>query len=349
MKFNKIPQLRIEVTSRCGPILGKRFYYKCIYCRPGGEGFVVEKELPIEELLEVAKQFVAAGVSHIKITGGEPFVRDEKEMMQLVQGLSEMGVTQIHLVSRSPRAGELAQELAECGLTLLNFSLDSLNPKTWCHIVQIPYPEGVLLHNRFLESIECASATKIPEIKINMVVLKGINDKEIREISEFARKVRAELKLEELIRDVTLYSPNIDNYYQPLNILPYQLFKEEIVREELVYQPGGLGHPMPRLFLKGGGVVTIKTYKKGAWYGDICRMCKFMPCDDALMACRLSPDGKIQICLKRHDNLIDLYSMFKNSSQEKIRKEIKKVLKVYRNAVFYSYSDIVRMREMKNV
>jgi cyclic pyranopterin phosphate synthase len=341
----KIPQLRIEVTSRCGPVF-RNYHYRCLYCRPGGEGFPTKRELAVYEIVEIVKHFIKAGVAYVKITGGEPLVR--ADILELVHGLSEIhGVREIHLVSRHPKAGELAKELAEAGLFLLNFSLDSLCPETWCRIVQIPFSEGSKLHTQLMDAIEYASTTTIPRIKINTVVLRHLNDGEIPELIKFARKVRAELKLEELIRDISFYSPDSIKYYRPLNKLPNEL-SDQILKKDITTQPGGLGHPMPRLFLKNGGVVTIKTYAEGAWYGNVCMKCRFMPCDDALMALRCTPDGKIQFCLKRNDNLINFHQLISSTSPQLVQKEVQKILNVYKNANFFTYSDITSLRALHN-
>jgi cyclic pyranopterin phosphate synthase len=306
-------------------------------------------------MTEIVRFLVEEGMSYLKITGGEPMVRKgkDKDIVDLVQKLSIIpNVRKISLISRHPRAGELAEELMEAGLTLLNFSLDSLEPITWSKIVQLPLSIGSRWHTRLLDAIIGASLSGTP-IQINSVILRDINHKQIPELIIFAGKIKATLKLEELIRDVPGYCADsassfaFKRYYSLDDAA--KCFPSAVLQKDVAYKPGRLGHPMPRFFLENEAVVLIKTLKAGAWYSNSCWNCRFFPCDDAVMALRLTPDGKLQFCLKRADTMVNLHQLVSsNADKETIRKVVKEALQFYQNVTFLSYGSIRNLQAEKS-
>lgn len=328
----KIPQLRIAVNHLCGKA--------CVYCRPGGESIPVQpqREMNSDEIVTLARILVDGGIKDIKLTGGDPLLR--KDIVHIVRGLkSILSVRSVHLVTRQAKAIEYIEDLISAGLDLLNFSLDSLDEQNWSNITR---SKGF---RALLRAIEVASRSSLP-VKINTVLMKRINDHEVYDLIEYAGSLKCTIKFLDLIRDIPQYSENgwgVEHY----------LDLESLVEElkalsddyEVFYQPGGLGHPMTKFYMNNGATVVVKSAAAGAWYGSICEGCPSFPCHDALMALRLTPDGRLQFCLLRGDNSIDLLGMIKSgASEQEVISVMQSALRVYQEARFFSREDILRVQ-----
>ena len=318
--MKKIPYLRICVTERCG--------LQCFYCRPGGEACRVseKKEMSLHQIRTLVELMAAHGVSDLKITGGEPLIRNDiPKMVELLSAIK--GIKRIELVTRSHKVGRIAEQLKSSGLSCLNFSLDSLDPLTFYLVTR----NGRL--DLLLKSIRQCANSGI-ELKFNMVVMKGINDHEIPKMIEFAGKYKAVLKLLDLM-NMPQDSKFLSQYYMPLDVIEKDL-REKALKIRVVTPPGGIGTPMPVFEMANGAVVMIKDARKGTWYSDTCKGCKHFPCQDAIMALRITSDGCLQRCLLRNDNLVDLLSLLEGEAgREVIDSAIKTVLQTYEQAVFH--------------
>jgi len=334
---SKIPQLRIEVTGRCGKA--------CLYCRAGGEGTTVptEGELSAKDFSDIVGLLANHGVRQVKLTGGDPMLREDiVDIVHRLKGIA--GIDTVDLVTRHPRAGKLALALKQAGLDLLNFSIDSLNHETWKRIVRVT--EHSL--EELIDAVYMAAETGIP-IRLNTVVLRDINAHEIPDLIEFASKIKAELKLLEVIRDIPAF-PNTDPLVGAKQYVRLDRFAEELETKaksiEVVTQSGGLGHPMRRLYMPNKAIITIKSIMAGAWHSSIvCLRCSNFPCDDAIMALRLTPLGELQLCLLRPDLNVNIWGMIhEGSSPKEIDRAIQRVLSIYRRAQFFSGDELERIR-----
>ncbi len=167
-----INYLRLSVTDRCN--------LRCRYCMPEeGIGKIAHGEiLSYEELYRIAQVAVAIGIDKIRITGGEPLVR--KGIVSFLQHLAEIpGLKQLVLTTNGVLLEKMAADLSLAGVQRLNISLDSLDPKTFAQISRC----GDLA--RVLAGIEAAQSCGFP-IKLNMVVMRGINDHEILDFATLA-------------------------------------------------------------------------------------------------------------------------------------------------------------------
>ncbi|HEY7483627.1 MAG TPA: radical SAM protein [Streptosporangiaceae bacterium] len=338
--ITKIPQLRISLTVPCGK--------KCVYCRPGGEGFDAprESEMTVHHVVELSRIFVRNGVTDIKLTGGDPMLRPD--IVEIVRELRAIdGVRSIHMVTRHHRAGSLAGALKNAGLDVLNFSVDSLDPHTWSAIT------GVKGHHLLIEAVRQAAATGIT-VKLNAVILSGVNSDEIPALVDFAGEFGAELKLLDLIDDVPGFSQTVtppgfsrDRSFNLDTVL--DRFRDEASYADLDTQPGGLGHPMPRFGMPSGATVLVKTANEGAWYGGICEGCRFFPCHDALMAVRLTAAGELQHCLLRDDNLVDVRSMIDAGRADDAELAIRSALDVYASARFFDRRELADLRKRRTI
>lgn len=160
-----INYLRLSVTDRCN--------LRCRYCMPEeGIGKVAHGDiLSYEELYRIAWVAVSIGIDKIRITGGEPLVR--KGIIRFLQQLAGIpGLGQLVLTTNGVLLEEMASGLRTAGVQRLNISLDSLNPDTFAQISRC----GDLA--RVLAGIEAAKECGFP-VKLNMVVMRGVNDHEI--------------------------------------------------------------------------------------------------------------------------------------------------------------------------
>ena len=168
----KINYLRLSVTDRCN--------MRCRYCMPaqGVEKYTHQQVLSYEELHRIARAAVTLGVEKIRVTGGEPLVR--KGILPFLSGLSAIpGLQQLVLTSNGQLLEEMADELRAAGVQRLNISLDSLDPEKFRTITRV----GDL--KRVLAGIAAADRVGFP-VKINMVVMRGVNDDEIEAVASLA-------------------------------------------------------------------------------------------------------------------------------------------------------------------
>lgn len=173
-----VRDLRISVTDRCN--------FRCGYCMPKDKygrdhQFLKRKELlTFEEIERIARAFVDLGVVKIRLTGGEPLVRNDLEhlirRLGKIEGLEDLSLTTNASLLSKPRAAALR----EAGIQRVNISLDALDPGTFGMLNGVGYPvEDVL------QGLENARAAGFQQIKVNMVVQKGMNEASILPMLEY--------------------------------------------------------------------------------------------------------------------------------------------------------------------
>jgi cyclic pyranopterin phosphate synthase len=172
--------LRISVTDRCN--------FRCGYCMPAelyppDHPFLPREEvLHFEEILRLARLFVALGVRKLRLTGGEPLLRkglpDLVRMLRALPGLKDLALTTNGALLR-----EKAQELKEAGLDRLTVSLDSLDPARFAALSDTTIPLA-----KVLDGLEAVREAGFPPVKLNCVLQRGINEEDILPLAQFARE-----------------------------------------------------------------------------------------------------------------------------------------------------------------
>jgi len=168
--------LRISVTDRCN--------FRCTYCMPkevfGHDyRFLDRKELlDFEEITRVARAAVSLGVQKLRLTGGEPLIRRDVE--RLIAMLSELDA-EVTLTTNASLLPRKAQALKDAGLDRITVSLDSMDDATFRAMNDVDFPVG-----RVLEGIEAAHAVGLA-VKVNSVVKRGVNEKEIVPLARYFR------------------------------------------------------------------------------------------------------------------------------------------------------------------
>ena len=166
-----IEYVRLSVTDQCD--------LRCFYCMPKGFSDYEEPEhwLSFDEIERVMRAFGELGTKRIRLTGGEPLVR--KDLPELATRLAALpGIEDLSLSTNATRLAKHAQSLKNGGISRINVSLDTLKPERFKEITS-----GKL--EKVLDGLMAAKAAGLAPIKINMVVMKGINDDEVEDIAEF--------------------------------------------------------------------------------------------------------------------------------------------------------------------
>ncbi|MEO5364346.1 MAG: GTP 3',8-cyclase MoaA [Magnetococcus sp. DMHC-8] len=180
-----IRYLRVSVTDRCNLF--------CTYCRLSTERILPNNRelLDFGELVRLVRLFLELGIERIRLTGGEPLLR--RNIVGLVQELAALpGLQELALTTNGLLLERYAAPLRAAGLHRVNISLDTLNPATFAAITQ-PGRSGQPLHrpdglglSAVLTGITAAVQAGLQPVKVNMVVMRGINDQEIPAMVQFA-------------------------------------------------------------------------------------------------------------------------------------------------------------------
>lgn len=200
-----IEYLRLSVTDHCN--LG------CFYCMPeDGCGQRRANRLNNEEFTRLVRLFAELGVHKVRLTGGEPLLyRDLTELVAAIA--AQPGIDDLSLSTNAMLLARNATTLRQAGVTRLNISLDSLDAEIFAHITRGGSLEDVLA------GIASAQSAGFVPIKINMVVLKGINDHEIEAMAEFSCDNGLELRYIETMPVGQQGQTSMEHYYPAERIL----------------------------------------------------------------------------------------------------------------------------------
>jgi len=174
-KFGRqITDLRISITDRCN--------FRCVYCRSADpENYRDHDEiLSWPELDRLATIFLRLGIRKIRITGGEPLVRDGVE--DFIARLHALGVEDLSMTTNGHLLAERCDRLIAAGLRRINISLDSLDPEKFERITRTKSFSTVM------HSIDVAQKSRLAPAKVNAVLVRGINDDEVEAFASYARE-----------------------------------------------------------------------------------------------------------------------------------------------------------------
>ncbi len=164
-----INYLRLSLTEACN--------FRCPYCAPGGYAPPSASPLTLNEIEAIVRAAVQLGLTHIRLTGGEPLLR--RDIVEIVRAIRAVeGIEDLSLTTNGFFLAELARPLAEAGLTRITVSLDSLRRERFAEIV------GTDAFERVWRGIEAAERAGLVPLKLNAVVMRGVNE---AEVEDFAR------------------------------------------------------------------------------------------------------------------------------------------------------------------
>jgi cyclic pyranopterin phosphate synthase len=258
-----VTNLRISLTSRCN--------LSCIYCHAEGEKNP-DTDMSTEEIIGIMNVAAKFGIRSIKFTGGEPLIRpDILDIIRAVPKGIESSIT-----TNGVLLAGMAEDLKKAGLRRVNVSLDSLNPGTCKRIT------GCDRLGDVLAGIDAALRAGLTPVKLNMVVLSGIND---NEIDDFLRFVRGNRNL--VLQLIELMHFNDCNYHGDLRGVESMLASRssEILTRRM--------HHRKKYCLDGAEVEVVRPLHNT----EFCTYCNRL---------RVTSDGKLKPCLLRTDNHITI-------------------------------------------
>jgi GTP 3',8-cyclase len=269
--------LRISVTDRCN--------FRCVYCMPAHGLVWREREeiLTFEEIERLARIFARRGVDKIRLTGGEPTAR--KGLEGLIERLARIeGVRSLLMTTNGSTLARRAQIYRDAGITGLNVSLDTLREDRFREITR---RAGL---GQVRDGIEAALAAGFDTVKVNVVVMKGVNDDELLDFVELARERPLNVRFIE-------FMPFRDNGWGRGGLVPYREMRARIEErhrmEPIQTGPSAVGKDWRvEGFVGTLGFVTSMTE-------SFCGGCNRI---------RLTADGQIKNCLfsAEEQNLRDL-------------------------------------------
>jgi cyclic pyranopterin phosphate synthase len=273
-----INSLRISLTQRCN--------FNCFFCHHEGEHGSGD-ELTADEVEKIVKLAASQGIKKVKLTGGEPLVR--KDIVEIVQRISPY-VDEVSMTTNASRLEELACPLKEAGLARVNVSLHTLCPESFEEITG----NGT---DTVTKGIEAAVECGLNPVKLNMVVMKGVNHTEIDDMIDYSKKVGATLQLiefQELEDGVEHYG----KYHYDLVPVEEDLEKrsERIVERRM--------HLRKIYHLKEGGRVEVVRPMHNSKF---CAYCTRI---------RVTSDGKLKSCLMRDDNHVPFVTHMREGASE---------------------------------
>src|SRR5580692_10801744 len=173
--------LRVSVTDRCN--------LRCNYCMPQEEYVWLPRQelLTFEEIARLVEVYTALGVEDVRLTGGEPLLR--RDLPQLVRMLAaNPRIRDLAITTNGVLFAEQGEALREAGLHRVTLSLDTLRPERFSALA------GRDTHAQVLEGITSARRLGFPKLKLDTVVLRGVNDDELSDLIEYGRGLEAEVR-----------------------------------------------------------------------------------------------------------------------------------------------------------
>ncbi|MBY4636510.1 GTP 3',8-cyclase MoaA [Sphingopyxis sp. XHP0097] len=259
--------LRLSLTEICN--------FRCTYCLPEGYRRPCSRpvELSVEEIARAVAAFAKLGLWKVRLTGGEPTLRrDFDAVARMVAAVP--GIRRVAMTTNGYRLAEKAQTWRDCGISAINISVDSLDPARFAAITG---------HDRLadiLRGVAAAQAAGFESIKLNAVLMRGINDDELEAMIDFVASRDLSLRFIEVMRtndNVTFFAKRHVAGQTVIDRL------EAAGWRRLPRQPGAgpaieLGHPGAK-----GRIGIIAPYAR-----DFCSSCNRL---------RLSSDGRLHLCL----------------------------------------------------
>lgn len=302
-----IRYLRISLTDKCN--------LRCVYCMPEVMSFQPNDELMTrDEVLRLARLFVELGFNKIRLTGGEPTIH--RELIPVVRGIRELGITRLSMTTNGLRLSALARPLKDAGLQRVNVSIDTLDSDKFHRITRWGNLETVM------EGLYAAEDVGLTPIKINAVVARGFNDDDVVDMAALTLKYPWQVRYIEMMPFGDMAQFAQDAIVSQEAIM--QRIEADLGPLELV-DNGRLDGEAKLYRLQGalapiGFISTITN--------PFCATCSRV---------RLTGDGKLRLCLLRDDEGDLLTPLRKGVSDEALKQKIESL--IWRKPWGHSLSD----------
>jgi cyclic pyranopterin phosphate synthase len=278
--------LRISVTQKCDK--------HCPYCHREGESNP-STLMTVDEIVRIVRIAVSLGISRVKLTGGEPLLR--KEIVEIVRGISGLdGLNDLSMTTNGSYLKGLAKDLKKAGLGRVNVSLPTLYPKVYNDVMGGNLQDAI-------DGVKAAVESGIQPVKLNMLVLKNVNDREVENMIQFAAQTGTILQLIEL-EPINLSKEYYERHHVGLDEIAQKL--EKLALETMVrkYMQKRRVYVLPNV-----NVELIRPIENTEFCANCTRI-------------RVTSDGKVKPCLMRKDNQVDLLTPIRNGADDKKLKEI---------------------------
>ena len=282
-----IDYLRISVTDRCNE--------RCLYCMPEGyKGWERKPDhLTAEEILRVGRVAAGMGFRKFRLTGGEPLVRTD--LTDIVRGMTALpGVEHVGISTNGTKLAALAQPLRDAGAGTVNVSLDALDPVVYRRVTGGDVKQVIA-------GIRAAVAAKFECVKLNAVLMRGVNEGEIWPLVLFAAEHGLPLRLIELMPITSTDVLTEKNFMSVEDAMALLRQKDELI-------------PQPDWRLGFGPAKYYLLKHTGARVGFIGAMTNLHFCETCNKM-RLTADGKVRPCLGDHGE-IDLRDTLRHAPDD---------------------------------
>jgi len=278
--------LRVSVTQKCDK--------HCPYCHREGETNP-STVMTVKEIVHIVQIAISLGISRVKLTGGEPLLR--KEIVEIVRGINRVqGLTDLSITTNGTYMKGLAKDLKKAGLNRVNVSLPTLDPDVYNDLMGGNLEDAI-------EGVKAAVEAGFHPVKLNMLVLKNVNDGEIEKMIQFAAQTGTILQLIEL-EPINLSKKYYARYHLGLDEIEQKL--EKLASETRIrkYMQKRRVYVLPKV-----KVEVIRPIENTEFCANCTRI-------------RVTSDGKLKPCLMRKDNLVDILTPLRNGADDKNLTEI---------------------------
>ncbi|WP_439241753.1 GTP 3',8-cyclase MoaA [Lonepinella sp. BR2474] len=277
--------LRLSITDVCN--------FRCNYCLPNGYQPHPERDkfLNVDEIRRVVRAFAAMGTEKVRITGGEPTLR--KDFVEIVENIAD--IENIHTLALTTNGYRMAKDVAawrKAGITSINVSVDSLNPRQFHRIT------GEDKFDDVMRGIERAFEVGYQKIKINSVLMKDYNDGELAQFLAWIKYRPIQMRFIELMQ-----TGEMDHFFQRHH-LSGQLLADKLVQQGWQLQPKGRTDGPAKVFSHPdyqGEIGLIMPYEK-----HFCTSCNRL---------RMSAKGKLHLCLFGEEGT-DIRDLLQSDNQQ---------------------------------
>jgi cyclic pyranopterin phosphate synthase len=270
-----------------------------VYCHREGEVKRANRsaeKMTAEEIVRIAKIAVSLGVARIKLTGGEPLMR--QDLPEIVSGIAALpGLKDLSLTTNGLLlGGGTAKKLHDCGLRRLNISLPSLNAETYQKLTSGNLEDALI-------GVEAAIEAGFCPVKLNMVILKDVNVGDVPEMIGYAAQTGTVLQLIEL-DPINVSGAYYSAHHRSLDELEEMLRAKAVTIEKRPLMHNRLIYHLPNV-----AVEVVHPIENT----DFCMHCTRM---------RVTSDGKLKPCLMRNDNLTDILTPIRQGASDEQLKQL---------------------------
>ncbi|GAP95200.1 GTP 3',8-cyclase MoaA [Leptolyngbya sp. NIES-2104] len=300
--MNQVDYLRISLIDRCN--------FRCQYCMPEGSDleYVLQQNLLTQEELTtlLREVFIPVGFTRFRLTGGEPLIRPG--VVEIVRTIAQFPETQdLSMTTNAFLLDSMAQDLYEAGLRRINISLDSLEPETFDRIIG---NRGRTRWQQVWNGIQTAYRIGFTPLKLNVVVVPGVNDHEVLNLAELS------VDREWHVRFIEFMPIGNDNLFSDQGWIDSETIRQQIRQRWGLTEANVKGNGPADVFRIPGAKGTLGFISQMS--ECFCDRCNRM---------RLSADGWLRPCLLNEIGQIDLRSQLRSGiSTKELREQVSELL-----------------------